>query len=818
MQINDLLTKLKNVRKTSNGWDARCPVHEDDKASLGISQGREGHILLKCRAGCATERVVEALGLTMSDLMPGPKTRDNGGSTYQRWTIRAASSGKPAAVHVRCDRPGQDKEVWWTDLDGNPGLKGIKTADLALYGADQLGDLEDVVVCEGEKATDALLDKGIAAVGTVTGASGMPCDDALRPLLGRQVILWLDNDQSGIEHMRRIGARLLELGLPEENLKVVSWGTSKGDDAADAASQGEDLATIVADAVPWQNWVVAFADETSNDRHNSRHTNSLKSKEISSKKRVLSVSSASAVCTTSKRVIPPWVPFPVEAFPEPAQSYIREGAAAMGCDDAMITLPVLVMLGASIGLSRRLRLKDSWLVPPTIWGGVNAESGTLKSPAQEYGLRPIMAVQHEAMIRYKKELADFKAEMNEWKSRKKSERGLEPVEPVATRYVCSDVTTEGLAPILERNSRGVLVAVDELAGWIGSFDQYRSRGKGADGPRWLSLHRAGELIIDRKTSPTVYIPRTTASVIGGIQPSIACQVLSGEALDSGLVARLLLVAPPTRPKRWTDEDISSEISKAMGRRVRQLTKLEPIVVENSVWPKDLPLSPDAREFWKEWYNRHAERLSNAEGPLASAFAKLEEYAARFALIIELVGSPAPGQVDNVGAEALHVGTRIADWFVYEVERIYQMWSESPKEEEDRKLIEWIAHRAEGVTRRDIVRSRSKYNGKGGTERAAADLQDLIDAGQIVAEERPSGQSGGRRTVVYRVATRNAENIVDSTDTDETPQGHQPDQSDNYPNKIEIEGIRDTSLAEVSSAQVAQAKINFCPAPEPLKPI
>ena len=52
----------------------------------------------------------------------------------------------------------------------------------------------------------------------------------------------------------------------------------------------------------------------------------------------------------------------------------------------------------------------------------------------------------------------------------------------------SDTTVEALAPILRVNPRGLLLARDELAGWIGSFDRYSGKGKsGADAANWLSM-------------------------------------------------------------------------------------------------------------------------------------------------------------------------------------------------------------------------------------------------------------------------------------------------------------------------------------------
>ena len=66
--IHRILPLLQGARKTHSGWNARCPAHDDRQASLSISEGGEGRVLLKCFAGCKAEEIMSALGLGMRDL------------------------------------------------------------------------------------------------------------------------------------------------------------------------------------------------------------------------------------------------------------------------------------------------------------------------------------------------------------------------------------------------------------------------------------------------------------------------------------------------------------------------------------------------------------------------------------------------------------------------------------------------------------------------------------------------------------------------------------------------------------------------------
>src|SRR5262245_12953062 len=56
----------------------------------------------------------------------------------------------------------------------------------------------------------------------------------------------------------------------------------------------------------------------------------------------------------------PYHQFPVESLPQPVRDFVRQGAAALGCDPAYLALPCLAVLGSAIGNTRVIRLKRSW--------------------------------------------------------------------------------------------------------------------------------------------------------------------------------------------------------------------------------------------------------------------------------------------------------------------------------------------------------------------------------------------------------------------------------------------------------------------------
>jgi len=87
-KIVDVAQRL-NAKRGGKGYIAKCPAHDDHKASLSISEGRDGRVLLKCFAGCRFDQIVSAAGFVSQDLFPEPLHRqsDNGATTRRAATF-----------------------------------------------------------------------------------------------------------------------------------------------------------------------------------------------------------------------------------------------------------------------------------------------------------------------------------------------------------------------------------------------------------------------------------------------------------------------------------------------------------------------------------------------------------------------------------------------------------------------------------------------------------------------------------------------------------------------------------------------------------
>ena len=104
-----------------------------------------------------------------------------------------------------------------------------------------------VVLCEGEKAANALLAASHVAVSGAGGAKQRKFGGALEVLRGRDVFLWPDNDKDGADLMAHLARLLLPIAA---SLRVIQWASApvKGD-AADAVAQGADVQGLLDGAV-----------------------------------------------------------------------------------------------------------------------------------------------------------------------------------------------------------------------------------------------------------------------------------------------------------------------------------------------------------------------------------------------------------------------------------------------------------------------------------------------------------------------------------------------------------------------------------------
>lgn len=123
---------------------------------------------------------------------------------------------------------------------GNPDIR-------PLYNLPGILQSARVVVCEGEKAAQSLIDRGICAT-CVMGGSNSPLERTdLEPLRGREVVIWPDADEPGRKFAAAFAQAVQELAT-ETRLIEPPADVPEGWDAADALEPESILGITIAPA------------------------------------------------------------------------------------------------------------------------------------------------------------------------------------------------------------------------------------------------------------------------------------------------------------------------------------------------------------------------------------------------------------------------------------------------------------------------------------------------------------------------------------------------------------------------------------------
>src|SRR5689334_9648540 len=71
MSFATLISGFEGVRRNRTGtYSGSSPANQDKSPSLAIREADDGRLLVHCFAGCSVEEVLDACGLTFSDLYP----------------------------------------------------------------------------------------------------------------------------------------------------------------------------------------------------------------------------------------------------------------------------------------------------------------------------------------------------------------------------------------------------------------------------------------------------------------------------------------------------------------------------------------------------------------------------------------------------------------------------------------------------------------------------------------------------------------------------------------------------------------------------
>ena len=774
--LEKLLGKLKRVSKSEKGYKAQCPAHDDRNPSLSIREGDDGRALIHCHAGCKTEEVLLAVGLSMKDIMSesnGIYTSTVSTPSQCRYGVDVSTpcsvdtvdvdTGKyfktaREAIDSICNYLGAYSGHWkYTDSNSEPVAVVLRwDTDFGkefrpvtkypkgwicrametpryLYQLPSIESAEVVYITEGEKAADSLIQLGMTAT-TSQGGSKAATKTDWTPLAGKEVVILPDNDDAGEQYASDVIEQLEQLSMPP-TVKVVRLPEllEKGDAFDFITKFGDD-----------QEACRAAIQESVDATENLE---------------------LETVLVESRRT-----PFPTEVLPEPLRAFVFENAKALYCSEVYFVLPMFATTSAAVGNTYSVEVDSNkgWIEPCIVWTLIVGNSGTMKTIAHDKAVAPLRNYQSEAFSIHDEAMLQFERDCEQWEcNNPKPRRNAvtttipepKPIEPTVKRVTVSDTTMEALAGTLSVNPRGLLVDRDEAAGHFQAQNQYKISG-GDDASKWLELFRGNPIIIDRKTSGTIHIKKPFVSFCGTIQPAIFKQTMSNQKRDNGTMARYLIAFPESPPKRWATTRTHSLVTESYEQLINGLLSLEQQMDDfGHPSPTVLPLSNTARDLYGKWYDLHNIEMESQSEHLRATWSKLEAYAPRLALLFCLVKAQerAGQEPDEVDYESMQSAIVVVDWFKVESVRLDALVDSDSETHLILEVVDLIKRNGGSMSSRELQQKSHRFGRK--ASNAEAWLGRVVEHGYGTWETRKNSQGLSTRCVTLKDNTKNKKNTI-----------------------------------------------------------
>lgn len=203
-RLDDVLSQLKGVRRSGDGYVALCPAHDDTRQSLSVKEIEEDEVLVHCFAGCEFGEVADCLDL--------PQISSNG------------NKSEIIAAYDYHDQHGtlayQVVRLWPKSFrqrrpDGQGGWEwGLGDTERLPYRLPQVLKAVEkgrrVFVVEGERDVQTLENLGFVATCN-SGGAGKWYPNMNKALTGAHVVLLPDNDDVGKKHAEAVKQELAGL-------------------------------------------------------------------------------------------------------------------------------------------------------------------------------------------------------------------------------------------------------------------------------------------------------------------------------------------------------------------------------------------------------------------------------------------------------------------------------------------------------------------------------------------------------------------------------------------------------------------------------
>jgi hypothetical protein len=209
----------------------------------------------------------------------------------------------------------------------------------------------------------------------------------------------------------------------------------------------------------------------------------------------------------------------------------------------------------------RIKFRDTWAQHARLWIGLVAPPGSRKTEQINAAKRPVDLIEKELRLERKKKLASYRDELEAWEKADRKARGKKPKLPPDIDITVQDVTIESISELLKADEDGeeepkkVLLVIDELTIFFGSFDRYSAGKVSAARADWLRLYEGGPNKVNRIIRGKVFCPNFSAAMVGGIQPEKLGEIARDLTQGHAVLRRRPESAVPKRERGHYEERI-----------------------------------------------------------------------------------------------------------------------------------------------------------------------------------------------------------------------------------------------------------------------
>lgn len=207
MDLQNVLSYFKGVKKCQDGYMAFCPAHNDKNPSLsiGLSEDKK-KILMNCFAGCSIENILSSAGLQISDLFEEEPTSRQDRLVVQNIPYHYYDvDGTLLYTKIRLNYSDGTKSFYFLKPDGTKGVKGVKRVP---YNLPAVCKASKIYFVEGEKCADAVIRQGYCATTLDSGAKSKWLPEYNQYFTNKEIVVVPDNDEPGIQYAKRIASQL----------------------------------------------------------------------------------------------------------------------------------------------------------------------------------------------------------------------------------------------------------------------------------------------------------------------------------------------------------------------------------------------------------------------------------------------------------------------------------------------------------------------------------------------------------------------------------------------------------------------------------